>query len=47
VPMENVREAAVVDDIEVFGVGSLAQAATFLGGETIPGIGVCRLSIRF
>ncbi|MFA5292830.1 MAG: YifB family Mg chelatase-like AAA ATPase [Phycisphaerae bacterium] len=33
VPLENVREAAVVEDIEVFGVGSLAQAASFLAGQ--------------
>jgi magnesium chelatase family protein len=33
VPLENVREAAVVEDIEVFGVGSLAQAASFLAGK--------------
>lgn len=30
VPLENAREAAVVDGIDVFGVGSLAQAAGFL-----------------
>jgi magnesium chelatase family protein len=30
VPQENAEEAAVVSDIEVFGVGSLAQAAAFL-----------------
>ncbi len=33
VPLENAREAAVVEDIEVFGVGSLAQAAEFLAGK--------------
>jgi len=33
VPLENVREAAVVEDIEVFGVGSLIQAASFLAGK--------------
>ena len=32
VPLENAEEAAVVEDIEVYGVGSLAQAAEFLGG---------------
>jgi len=33
VPLENVREAAVVEDIEVFGIGSLSQAASFLAGK--------------
>lgn len=33
VPLENVREAAVVEDLEVFGVGSLTQAASFLAGK--------------
>jgi magnesium chelatase family protein len=33
VPLENAQEAAVVQDIEVFGVGSLAQAAGFLSGQ--------------
>ncbi|MCP4294958.1 MAG: hypothetical protein GY786_05080 [Proteobacteria bacterium] len=33
VPLENAQEAAVVADIEVFGVGSLAQAAGFLSGQ--------------
>ncbi len=33
VPLENAREAAVVSDIEVFGVGSLTQAVSFLAGE--------------
>jgi len=33
VPLENAKEAAVVNDIEVFGVGSLAQAAGFLSGQ--------------
>jgi magnesium chelatase family protein len=33
VPLDNAREAAVVADIEVFGVGSLAQAAGFLSGQ--------------
>jgi magnesium chelatase family protein len=33
VPLENAREAAVVEDIEVYGVGSLAQAAGFLAGQ--------------
>ncbi len=35
VPLDNAREAAVVQDIEVFGVGSLAQAAGFLS-EQLP-----------
>lgn len=30
VPLDNANEAAVVQDVEVFGVGSLAQAAGFL-----------------
>jgi len=30
VPLDNAREAGVVQDVEVFGVGSLAQAAGFL-----------------
>ncbi|MBL7187873.1 MAG: YifB family Mg chelatase-like AAA ATPase [Phycisphaerae bacterium] len=30
VPLDNAKEAAVVQDLEVFGVGSLAQAAGFL-----------------
>ena len=33
VPLENAREAAVVTDIDVFAVGSLAQAAGFLSGQ--------------
>jgi len=33
VPLENAREAAVVADIDVFAVGSLAQAAGFLSGQ--------------
>ncbi|MHC4521108.1 MAG: YifB family Mg chelatase-like AAA ATPase [Planctomycetota bacterium] len=33
VPLENAQEAAVVQDIEVFGVGSLAQAAGFLADQ--------------
>ncbi|OHB61510.1 MAG: hypothetical protein A2Y12_06980 [Planctomycetes bacterium GWF2_42_9] len=33
VPLENVREAAVVEDMEIFGVGSLMQAASFLAGN--------------
>ncbi len=35
VPLENVKEAAVVKDIEVFGVGSLTQAASFLAGQLL------------
>jgi len=33
VPLENAAEAAVVEDIEVYGVGSLAQAVGFLNGQ--------------
>ncbi len=33
VPRENAEEAAVVDDVEVYGVDSLAQAVSFLAGE--------------
>ncbi len=33
VPLENAREAAVVTDLEVFGVGSLAQVAGYLSGQ--------------
>ncbi len=33
VPLENAKEAAVVEDIEVYGVGSLAQAVGFLSGQ--------------
>ncbi|MBN1392781.1 MAG: YifB family Mg chelatase-like AAA ATPase [Sedimentisphaerales bacterium] len=33
VPLENAEEAAVVGDVEVYGVGSLAQAASFLSGQ--------------
>ena len=33
VPLENAREAAVVQSIEVFGVASLTQAAGFLSGQ--------------
>ncbi|MCX5633358.1 MAG: YifB family Mg chelatase-like AAA ATPase [Phycisphaerae bacterium] len=35
VPLENVREAAVVEDLEVFGVSSLSQAAVFLAGQLV------------
>lgn len=33
VPLENTKEAAVVQDIEVYGVGSLTQAVGFLNGQ--------------
>jgi len=33
VPLENAKEGAVVQDIEVYGVGSLAQAVSFLSGQ--------------
>ena len=33
VPLDNAREAAVVQDVEVYGVGSLAQAVGFLSGQ--------------
>jgi len=33
VPLENAEEAAVVQDVEVYGVGSLTQAAGFLCGQ--------------
>ena len=33
VPLENATEAAVVQNIEVYGVGSLTQAAGFLAGQ--------------
>lgn len=33
VPLENAEEAAVVEDIEVYGVGSIAQAVGFLSGQ--------------
>jgi len=33
VPLGNAREAAVVQDIEVYGVGSLAQVVGFLSGQ--------------
>jgi len=33
VPLDNAQEAAVVQDIEVFGIGSLAQAVGFLSGQ--------------
>ena len=33
VPLENAKEAAVVADIEVYGVGSLAQAVGLLSGQ--------------
>ncbi|RKY23963.1 MAG: hypothetical protein DRP62_04840 [Planctomycetota bacterium] len=33
VPLENAREAAVVAGVEVYGVGSLSQAAEFLCGQ--------------
>jgi magnesium chelatase family protein len=33
VPLDNAAEAAVVQDLEVFGVGSLAQATGFLSGQ--------------
>jgi len=35
VPLDNAKEASVVQDVEVFGVGSLAQAAGFLS-EQLP-----------
>ena len=35
VPLANAKEAAVVQDIEVFGVGSLAQAVGFLCGQLL------------
>jgi magnesium chelatase family protein len=33
VPAENAREAAVVEAVEVFGVGSLAEAVGILSGQ--------------
>ncbi len=33
VPLENAKEAAVVQDIEVYGIGSLTQAVGFLSGQ--------------
>ena len=33
VPLQNAAEAAVIQDLEVYGVGSLAQAVGFLSGE--------------
>ena len=33
VPLENAKEAAVVNGIEVYGVGTLAQAAGFISGQ--------------
>ncbi|MHC4425941.1 MAG: YifB family Mg chelatase-like AAA ATPase [Planctomycetota bacterium] len=33
VPLDNAKEASVVQDIEVYGVGSLAQAVGFLSGQ--------------
>jgi len=33
VPLENAKEAAVVADLEVYGVGSLTQAVGFLSGQ--------------
>ncbi len=33
VPLENAEEAAVIQDIEVYGVGSLTQAVGFLSGQ--------------
>ncbi|MBL7152381.1 MAG: YifB family Mg chelatase-like AAA ATPase [Phycisphaerae bacterium] len=33
VPLENAKEAAVVEEMEVFAVGSLTQAAGFLSGQ--------------
>ncbi|MHC4328670.1 MAG: YifB family Mg chelatase-like AAA ATPase [Planctomycetota bacterium] len=33
VPLDNANEAAVVQDIEVYGVGSLAQAVGYLSGQ--------------
>ncbi len=35
VPLENAREAAVVQEIEVFGIGSLSQAVGFLSGQLL------------
>jgi magnesium chelatase family protein len=33
VPLENAKEAAVVEGMEIYGVGSLAQAAGFMSGQ--------------
>ncbi len=33
VPLENAKEAAVVNNVEVYGIGSLAQAVGFLSGQ--------------
>ncbi|MCX5644328.1 MAG: YifB family Mg chelatase-like AAA ATPase [Phycisphaerae bacterium] len=35
VPLENAKEAAVVQEMEVFGVGSLSQAVGFLSGQLL------------
>ena len=50
VPLENAEEAAVVENIEVYGVGSLAQAAEFLGGQLAletTGINIKHRRIRY
>jgi magnesium chelatase family protein len=35
VPLDNAKEAAVVQNVEVFGVGSLSQAVGFLSGQLL------------
>jgi magnesium chelatase family protein len=35
VPLDNAKEAAVVQNVEVFGVGSLTQAVAFLSGQLL------------
>jgi len=35
VPLDNAKEAAVVRDVEVYGVGSLAQTVAFLSGKLL------------
>jgi len=35
VPLDNAKEAAVVQDLEVYGAGSLSQAVSFLAGQLL------------
>ena len=35
VPLENAQEAAVVSDLEVYGAGTLTQAASMISGRKI------------
>jgi magnesium chelatase family protein len=47
VPLENAREAAVVQEVEIYGIGSLSQAVEFLAGRLMLETTVTSLEDQF